>query len=379
MTPFSRDRHVISILARSQSQHQCMMIYYLSPMIIHLSVYKRNSPAPDYSSLFHSFSPLSSSSSLTPPPYDLFTYNNTQHSHHRSLSSMENLKPSLIIIILILAITVFLSISLCLLLRHLNRRCLRHLSTVTTVSSADSRRVSSRRVSPDNPAFSVMDSLPLFAFSSVSRRSSSGGDCAICLFKFEPHDRLRLLPLCCHAFHARCIDTWLESNLTCPLCRSPIIATETDVMKAIHASSGGGSDSFRLEIGSISRRQAGNEPPGEPQRRSYSLGSFDYVVDEESDITTSQIHRGSMSDKEEVGAQAASEANLASEVAAGRSWLKDYVDRLSFSVSSRAMSFRSSGRFFTGSSRQSDVGDYDMETNRVGEEISEFFRWFSGV
>lgn len=150
-------------------------------------------------------------------------------------------------------------------------------------------------------------------------------------------------------------------------------------MKAIHASSGGGSDSFRLEIGSISRRQAGNEPPGEPQRRSYSLGSFDYVVDEESDITTSQIHRGSMSDKEEVGAQAASEANLASEVAAGRSWLKDYVDRLSFSVSSRAMSFRSSGRFFTGSSRRSDVGDFDMETNRVGEEISEFFRWFSGV
>lgn len=242
---------------------------------------------------------------------------------------------------------------------------------------------------PANPAFHVIDSLPLFTFSSVTRRSSSGGDCAICLFKFEPHDQLRLLPLCCHAFHAHCIDTWLESNLTCPLCRSPISATESDVMKAIQTSSAGvvgASDSFRLEIGSVSRRQAGNESSGDHQRRrSYSLGSFDYVVEEESDVTMTQTFRRSVSDKEEIAVdlgQSASEPNLASEVAAGRSWLKDYVDRLSFSLSSRAMSFRSSGRFFTGSSRRSDgagVGDYDLEANRVGEEISEFFQWFSWV
>ncbi|KAK2999411.1 hypothetical protein RJ639_023542, partial [Escallonia herrerae] len=45
---------------------------------------------------------------------------------------------------------------------------------------------------------------------------------------------------------------------------------------------------------------------------------------------------------------------LAAEVASRRSWLKDYVDRISaISDSSRAMSFWSFGRFFTGSSRQS--------------------------
>ncbi|KAL5795128.1 hypothetical protein ACOSP7_003722 [Xanthoceras sorbifolium] len=338
---------------------------------------------------------MSLPSSQAPPYVNVINNETDQQQHSHSLSSMDKFKPSIIIITLILSITVLLSISICLILRHLNRRCLRHLSNAAAASVAtDSRRVSStRRVSPENPPTSsssvVVDSLPLFSYSSVKRRSSAsgdGGDCAVCLSKFEPQDQLRLLPLCCHAFHANCIDTWLEANLTCPLCRSPINASESDVLKAIQASSAvpGANDSFRLEIGSVSRRrQAGDD---QTQGRSYSLGSFDYVVEQDSDITTSQTYRRSVSDKEEFAAdlsRAASEPNLAADVAAGRSWLKDYVDRLSYSLSSRTFSFRSSGRFFTGSSRRNDIdaaGDYDMEANHtVGEEISELFRWFSGV
>ncbi|XWS32472.1 hypothetical protein CRYUN_Cryun23aG0161600 [Craigia yunnanensis] len=314
--------------------------------------------------------------------------NITERSHS---SSIENVKPSIIIIILILSITVLVSVSLCLLLRHLNRRCLRHLSrsSISTITAASSHRVSPEQSS----TASLLDSLPLFTFSSITRRSNNdstvSGDCAVCLSKFEPQDQLRLLPLCCHAFHAHCIDTWLTSNQTCPLCRSPLFASEADLMKVLLQSSNasaaigsGGSDSFRLEIGSISRRQPGSDS-GE-QRRSYSIGSFDYIVEEESEVTRNQTHQRNVSDKEEVGgAEAASEASLAAEVATGRGWLKEYVDRLSFSLLSRALSFRSSGRFFTGSSRRSDIssaaGDYDVEANRIGEDISEMFRWFSGV
>ncbi|TXG62465.1 hypothetical protein EZV62_009459 [Acer yangbiense] len=344
------------------------------------------SPSPPYLSSFA-------------PPYVEVEAHEPKHTH-----SMDKFKPSIIIITLILSITVLLSISICLLLRHLNRRCLRHLSTAASISVAsDSRRVNSaRRVSPVNPtttttsssSSAVVDSLPLFTYSSITRRSTSGGgggdggDCAVCLSKFELQDQLRLLPICCHAFHADCIDTWLDSNLTCPLCRSPINASEADMLKALQASSAvaGANDSFRVEIGSISRRgQAGVDQT--LQGRSYSLGSFEYVVEDDAGITTNQTYRTSVSDKEEVAAadlsRATSEPNLASDVAAGRSWLKDYVDRLSYSFSSRTMSFRSSGRFFTGSSRRSDlagIGDYDLEANQhVGEEISELFRWFSGV
>ncbi|KAE8038525.1 hypothetical protein FH972_011026 [Carpinus fangiana] len=330
-------------------------------------------------------------SSSPPPPFlsDLTSYVPSDFSAPPHASTSSSVNPSVLIIVLILFITVVSCISLCLLLRHLNRRCLRRgssSSTTTTASTtADSHPLSARRVSPEIPRTSIADSLPLFTFSSITRRSSSTSskDCAVCLSKFEPTDQLRFLPLCCHAFHAQCIDTWLESNQSCPLCRSAIFASESDLMKASLASSNGAAagESFRLEIGNVSRRRAEGES-GEA-RRSYSIGSFDYLVDEDSEISMSHAHRWSVSDKEESGALPETmEASLASEVGGGRNWLKEYVDRLSFSLSSRAMSFRSSGRFFSGSSRRSNItgaGEIDLEANRVGEEISEMFRWLSGV
>ncbi|KAL5553085.1 hypothetical protein UlMin_040486 [Ulmus minor] len=201
--------------------------------------------------------------------------------HHSS--SYSNLSPSILIIIPILSITIIASVFLCYLLRHLNRRCLRHLSpSSTAISANESNHFSSRRISPEtpNPAFTIVDSLPLFAFSAITRRSTSAasvvaGDCAVCLSKFEPDDQLRLLPLCCHAFHSLCVDTWLRSNQTCPLCRSPLIASDAELLKA----SGGDQigNSLRLEIGTISQRQTTSDYSRET-RRSYSIGSFDYIV-----------------------------------------------------------------------------------------------------
>ncbi|XP_030535677.1 RING-H2 finger protein ATL13 isoform X2 [Rhodamnia argentea] len=44
----------------------------------------------------------------------------------------------------------------------------------------------------------------------------------VCLCEFGPEDKLRLLPKCSHAFHMECIDTWLLSHSTCPLCRDSL-------------------------------------------------------------------------------------------------------------------------------------------------------------
>jgi hypothetical protein len=46
-----------------------------------------------------------------------------------------------------------------------------------------------------------------------------GLECAVCLCQFEDNDILRLLPKCQHAFHVDCVDLWLASHSTCPLCR----------------------------------------------------------------------------------------------------------------------------------------------------------------
>ncbi|KAL1370722.1 hypothetical protein HN51_000942 [Arachis hypogaea] len=44
--------------------------------------------------------------------------------------------------------------------------------------------------------------------------------CAVCLGEFEEGDELRRMPECMHSFHVPCIDMWLRSHSTCPICRA---------------------------------------------------------------------------------------------------------------------------------------------------------------
>ncbi|CAL5343552.1 unnamed protein product [Camellia sinensis] len=46
------------------------------------------------------------------------------------------------------------------------------------------------------------------------------GMCAVCLCEFEDGEELRTMPECVHSFHVECIDMWLYSHSTCPLCRT---------------------------------------------------------------------------------------------------------------------------------------------------------------
>ncbi|XP_028806175.1 RING-H2 finger protein ATL39-like [Neltuma alba] len=51
-------------------------------------------------------------------------------------------------------------------------------------------------------------------------------ECAVCLSEFDQQDTLRLLPKCNHVFHPQCIDAWLASHVTCPVCRSRLKPAE---------------------------------------------------------------------------------------------------------------------------------------------------------
>jgi E3 ubiquitin-protein ligase ATL10/75/76/77/78 len=48
-------------------------------------------------------------------------------------------------------------------------------------------------------------------------------DCPICLAEFMEGEKVRVLPDCCHSFHADCIDAWLVSNASCPSCRHSLL------------------------------------------------------------------------------------------------------------------------------------------------------------
>ncbi|XP_051145481.1 RING-H2 finger protein ATL46-like [Andrographis paniculata] len=70
-----------------------------------------------------------------------------------------------------------------------------------------------------------IEALPVFLYKDIVGVGLKGAfDCAVCLCEFTEVDELRLLPLCSHAFHIGCIDTWLLSNTTCPLCREVIVS-----------------------------------------------------------------------------------------------------------------------------------------------------------
>ncbi|GFZ15457.1 RING/U-box superfamily protein [Actinidia rufa] len=74
----------------------------------------------------------------------------------------------------------------------------------------------------------TIQSFPTFPYSSVKdlRKEKYGLECAICLSEFLDDDILRLLTTCCHVFHQECIDLWLESHKTCPVCRRSLDTLE---------------------------------------------------------------------------------------------------------------------------------------------------------
>ncbi|GJN38549.1 hypothetical protein PR202_gb27603 [Eleusine coracana subsp. coracana] len=48
-------------------------------------------------------------------------------------------------------------------------------------------------------------------------------ECPVCLEAVKDGEKARRLPACAHAFHVACIDMWLDSHATCPVCRCHVL------------------------------------------------------------------------------------------------------------------------------------------------------------
>lgn len=69
----------------------------------------------------------------------------------------------------------------------------------------------------------IIHAFPTFVYSTVKSLQigrSTALECAVCLNEFEDHETLRFIPKCSHVFHPHCIDLWLSSHSTCPVCRA---------------------------------------------------------------------------------------------------------------------------------------------------------------
>jgi hypothetical protein len=56
--------------------------------------------------------------------------------------------------------------------------------------------------------------------------------CAVCLEDVQRGEPVRRLPPCGHLFHRDCVDMWLHSHATCPLCRSDLLAPPSRAAKS---------------------------------------------------------------------------------------------------------------------------------------------------
>ncbi|GLJ38377.1 hypothetical protein SUGI_0781480 [Cryptomeria japonica] len=65
-----------------------------------------------------------------------------------------------------------------------------------------------------------LNALPIVEYKPENPKA--GLECAVCLSEFEENEKLRVLPSCNHGFHTECIDMWLHSHTSCPLCRTTV-------------------------------------------------------------------------------------------------------------------------------------------------------------
>ena len=75
-----------------------------------------------------------------------------------------------------------------------------------------------------------IDMLPIFLVASGGMGTGdSDSCCAVCLCEFQDDEKGRILPLCLHRFHVVCIDLWLASHPTCPVCRGAAMVSAADI------------------------------------------------------------------------------------------------------------------------------------------------------
>lgn len=74
---------------------------------------------------------------------------------------------------------------------------------------------------------SAIEALPVVAYGADSEKAlfdpAGGNECVVCLSEFVHGEKLRLLPDCQHGFHLGCIDTWLCTHTSCPVCRRSVL------------------------------------------------------------------------------------------------------------------------------------------------------------
>ncbi|XP_010236348.1 RING-H2 finger protein ATL80 [Brachypodium distachyon] len=75
--------------------------------------------------------------------------------------------------------------------------------------------------------------LPKAAIEALPSGGGGAEPCSVCLEDLEAGEMVRQLPKCKHLFHVECIDMWLHSHRTCPVCRCDLSPPRKVAGKAV--------------------------------------------------------------------------------------------------------------------------------------------------
>ncbi|GMI87295.1 Arabidopsis Toxicos en Levadura 66 [Hibiscus trionum] len=65
----------------------------------------------------------------------------------------------------------------------------------------------------------AINALPVTLF---TLEKATQSECCICLGVFEDGEKVKILPSCKHSYHPECVDRWLSTESSCPLCRASL-------------------------------------------------------------------------------------------------------------------------------------------------------------
>ncbi|KAL1541520.1 RING-type E3 ubiquitin transferase [Salvia divinorum] len=231
---------------------------------------------------------------------------------------MGRISPLVLLVIVILAIGFFLLGLLQLVIRFVMKRpSFSSISQSSRLPDAASHTFQRQlqqlfRLHDSGLDQSLIDALPLFYYKDIIGLKEPF-DCAVCLSELTFLDKLKVLPDCSHAFHIHCIETWLLSNSTCPLCRSligfgnsvenPLFSTcdldhqwsslsfpsgQSPAHNGLETSNADPTRTLSIRLGKFRSTNEGVDSEMKMQkevtsssidaRRCYSMGAFQYVV-----------------------------------------------------------------------------------------------------
>lgn len=107
-----------------------------------------------------------------------------------------------------MAVIIPMMIVCCCCLLFKQRRWIRETGRNATQGN-DTTEVEIRRLNPDR--------FPTITLGPDTVLANDMTECTVCLEEFVEGDEVRILP-CKHSFHRACVDSWLEAQITCPLC-----------------------------------------------------------------------------------------------------------------------------------------------------------------